>query len=287
MVIPFEKKIEIMFASLDRKSVSLRRPGQLSELLRSKIKSQRTGIKNGICIQLTPEESSLFASSAVEMWHRSIHSFLISSSLHAVSPIWASVSGYYASHYCIRGLAHLLGYFQIHREMKCQAEFQISSGKHYCNFSSKNATSGEHKYYWHIVKSHSLFEKNDLFTNNPEDSDQSDVSHRSKANYFDHIGEFPAFRPLNEEELIDRIDQLEKIKSTSPPIPNRNKFPDIVNVQLVAYYRIVFFRDLVNSVLGNKYTFWKNNRNPIWGQKYINYQGAMLDNLKNTDFIQS
>ena len=66
---------------------------------------------------VTPREIRMFATAAVEMWLRGIHSFLISAASTRVSPVWASISGYYASHYTIRAFAHLLGYFQLYRRL--------------------------------------------------------------------------------------------------------------------------------------------------------------------------
>jgi hypothetical protein len=69
-------------------------------------------------VTINPKIASHFASAAVDIWLRSVHSFLISASLTEISPIWSSVSGYYSSHYAVRGLAHLLGYFQLFRRKR-------------------------------------------------------------------------------------------------------------------------------------------------------------------------
>jgi len=86
--------------------------------------------------------TKLFVTAAIEVWQRGIHSFLVSSSLTKTSPIWASVSGYYASHYCIRGFAHLLGYVNLHNK---GFTVHLENGN-LCSFIK--GTKGEHVFYW-------------------------------------------------------------------------------------------------------------------------------------------
>jgi hypothetical protein len=216
---------------------------------------------------------ALFATAAVEMWQRGVHSFLISSSLTKASPIWSSVSGYYASHYCVRGLAHLLGYFQLHRRRKI-VRFNIEGGKYKCYLDDKGGSDREHKFYWKAVKQDSNFQNNPFFTSNDDDPNkaESDSGHRNKANYFDHINNFPVFQPLSEAELKDRIDFLSKIELSSIPMPRKSKYPDNNNVQLVAYHRLIIFRSFLDNTLGSSNTFWTVHRNPAWCSDYINFQ---------------
>lgn len=286
MAVKIEQQIEILFQSLNRRrgTGTLPQPGCLSETLQSKIQRLGNKFTDGTCVQLSPEESLLFVSAAVEMWCRAVHSFLISAALYEVSPIWASVSGYYASHYCVRALAHLLGNLQMHKGVKCVVEFKIEGREHKCYFSTKKAWDREHKYYWKIVKASPLFKDNNFFTLNPEDQDQSDTAHRSMANYSDHIDHFPSFSPLDKQKLIDRISHLSKVELTTIPIPNRAKFPDIDNVQLIAYHRIVIFRSLLNKILGERYNFWKVHRNPTWCRGYINFQVVQPVSLRQFYF---
>ncbi len=84
-------------------------PAALSTALKKLIPKDDTSDRN-----IDANVASCFASAAIDIWLRSIHSFLVSASLTEASPIWSSVSGYYSSHYAVRGLAHLLGYFQLY-----------------------------------------------------------------------------------------------------------------------------------------------------------------------------
>jgi hypothetical protein len=222
-------------------------------------------------VSVTTSENLLFATGAVEMWHRAIHSFLISTSLTDVSPIWSSVAGYYSSHYNIRAIAHALGYFQLFTSknvVKCALE----KGKLVCTYTRKDGRDREHKLYWKIVKTDPHFNADPFFTLNDDGQDKSDVSHRSCANYSDHLSQFPAFRPLNEQNIKDRIDFISKIEITDPPIPKRSRFPDVDSVQIVAYHRLVRFRRFIDEVIAGKNKFWDLHREPPWAKGYLTYQ---------------
>ena len=52
-------------------------------------------------IALRPAVAKLFCKAGVDSWMRAVHSFLISTALTDGSPIWASVTGYYSSHYSV------------------------------------------------------------------------------------------------------------------------------------------------------------------------------------------
>ena len=102
------KLAPVLFTELDalKKPGWFPHPGSLAEELRKDINP-----KGGGSFRLSSVHSVLFATAAVEMWLRAVHSFLISSSLEKASPIWSSISGYYASHYVMRAFAHLHGHF--------------------------------------------------------------------------------------------------------------------------------------------------------------------------------
>lgn len=104
-------QIELIFNCLNKAGASnnFPEPGALSIAL-NKLIDFNKGDYSAI---INTSDASKFATAAIEMWHRSIHSFLISASLTKSSPIWASVSGYYSSHYSVRAFAHLLGHFQL------------------------------------------------------------------------------------------------------------------------------------------------------------------------------
>jgi hypothetical protein len=266
-----ENRIDIVFKGLERRTSTTAFPslGHLSSELNSLAdKAERANVE---CLNVTPKITSLYATAAVEIWLRGVHSFLISSSLTNVSPIWASVSGYYASHYCVRGLAHLLGFFQLYRK-KRTARIEIEGGKYCCYIEKKGGADREHKYYWKIIKSNVRFEDDPFFTLNEEDTGDSDSGHRNIANYYDHINGFPNFHPLSEETLTKRIGYLSKIELSSVPIPRKEKYPDIENVQLIAYHRIIKFRSFLDEILGRKSRFWSTYRNPIWCADFLNFQ---------------
>ena len=219
-----------------------------------------------------PRVLTLFATASVDMWLRAIHSFLISASLTATSHIWASVAGYYSSHYSVRALAHLLGYFQLHAQKKI-VKLHVENGRYLCDYTRKTGADREHTAYWRLVKRAPLFASDQLFTENASDGNvSSDVAHRDRANYIDHLGTFPTFKPLNATELKNRIDRISSIEFTVPPIPDSDKYPDVESVQIIAYHRLVRYRDLVNNILGGDNRFWSVCRNPAWAQDYVDYQ---------------
>jgi hypothetical protein len=236
----------------------------------------------GNSVKASAHLTDLFAAAAVEMWLRSVHSFMISASLTGISPIWASASGYYSSHYSIRAIAHLLGYFQLYRR-KRTATLAIQGGTTYCTYERKAASDREHKAYWRLVKNDANFVLDPLFTLNEHDSDVSDVSHRDRANYADLIHGFPPFAPLQLQQMKDRIEFISQIEFSSPPIPRRTSFPDLESVQIVAYHRLVRFRCLLNDSLGAKNRFWNVHRNPTWADGIIDFQLVSQRGLGSMD----
>lgn len=241
-------------------------PRSLSDGLGKLIPNDGTTRRN-----INQTTATYFSTAAVDIWLRGVHSFLISASLTEASPLWASVSGYYSSHYAVRGLAHLLGHFQMFRKKKV-AELTIEGTRYVCSFRSKNAQDAEHKLYWKLVKQNAAFQGDDFFTENNPDSENSDVRHRNHANYADHLSGYPKFKPLSERALKDRIEFISKIVFDTPPLPRFSKFPDIEYVQLVAYHRIVKFRMLLDEVLGGKNRFWSVHSNPPFASEYMYFQ---------------
>lgn len=213
---------------------------------------------------------SLFATASVEMWHRSVHSFLISVSLTKVSPLWASVSGYYSSHYSVRAFAHLLGYFQLFKE-KWIVQVKERDGQYICTRTSKGGKDSEHKFYWATVKDHVWFKSDLLFSKNEQDQN-SDRDHRTMANYADHINHFPALRTLDEAYLKERATKIATFELSEAPIPRRESYPDIDNVQLIAYHRMVEFRERVDNALGGTHLFWGTHRQPEWCSNFLDFQ---------------
>jgi hypothetical protein len=214
-----------------------------------------------------------FSTAAIDMWLRSIHGFLMSCAMTAASPIWASVAGYYASHYSMRGFAHLLGYFQLFR--KKRIVFLEPRGANFdCLFQSKGANDREHVFYWKVVKNHPQFALDPLFTINDSGTSVTDVGHRDRASYADHLGQLPTFQVLDIEALRQRITRISRIHFGAPPIPRLENFPDIEAVQVIAYHRIVRFRQLLDESVGTKNRFWRVHREPSWITGLMDFQLA-------------
>lgn len=275
-----KSRLEAAFAPLNKQAgaKTFPAPATLSRQLEKLVPPKGT-----TDVVVANDIATLFVTAAVDMWLRSVHSFLISASLTEASPIWSSATGYYSSHYSIRAIAHLLGYFQLFRRKRL-VRLQLQNGRHICSFDPKQAGDREHRVYWKVVKKDSHFNSDPLFTENDSDSDVSDVGHRDRANYADHLGSCPKFRALDSATLRSRIQFISEIDFTTPPIPDRSKFPDTDSVQVVAYHRIVKFRSLLDEVFGGKNRFWKVHRNPSFGDGMIDYQLARqsgLDALQN------
>ena len=223
----------------------------------------------------TPTTAGYFGTAAVDMWHRSVHSFLISNSLTTSSPIWSSVSGYYSSHYTVRGLAHLLGYFHVfNRSALIHLQVGARGGYSCTRVSTSGLIGKEHQLYWMLVKRSPVFATDPIFTNNPVgiNVDESESNHRNLANYADHLCNYPIFKPLDIEETKARINHISSIVLEDPPIPQKSKFPDISSVQLIAYHRLVTFRQILDEVLVDSNRFWSVHRNPPFATEYMDFQ---------------
>jgi hypothetical protein len=243
-------------------------PASLSLALSGAIPVGATGLTTA---NVAPEIARMFTTAAVNIWMRGVHSFLVSASLTGVSPLWASVAGYYSSHYSVRAIAHLLGFFQLFSRKRV-VHLQIQGGHYLCSFDPKKAGDREHKLYWRIVKSDQHFAADPFFTEYNPALDESDVAHRDRANYADHLSQFPVFRPLDGVSLKTRVDRISEIEFTSPPIPRVSRYPDIESVQIIAYHRLVRFRDLVDAILGDQNRFWNVHRNPTWAREFMDFQ---------------
>jgi hypothetical protein len=242
-------------------------PRTLSNSLIKLIPKDGVGHRN-----IDQKDASTFVTAAVDIWLRGVHSFLVSASLTQASPIWASVSGYYSSHYAIRGIAHLLGYFQLFSKKRL-VTMSLTDGKYVCEFTKKSAGDGEHKLYWKLVKQNSAFGDDIVFTENNINEDESDAKHRNHANYSDHLANCPIFRPLSWEEARDRIEFISKIAFDAPPaLPSVDRFPDVDTVQVAAYYRLVKFRKMVDETIGPQNKFWRVHRNPLFAKDLVDFQ---------------
>jgi hypothetical protein len=275
-----KNRLEVVFAPLNKRGAekTFPPPYSLSTALEKLLPTT-----DDVNVQVEPHVATLFATAAVEMWLRAVHSFLVSASVTKASPIWASATGYYASHYSIRALAHLLGHFQLFRRKRI-VHLDLQNGQLICAFDSKQAKDREHRLYWKLVKRDTHFRVDPLFTENEPDLDASDVGHRDRANYADHLFQFPSFSALDEAVLKARVQFISQIEFTTPPIPQRSRFPDIESVQVIAYHRIVRFRQFLDEVLGGSNRFWGVHRSPGWASELIDFQlteQGGLASLKN------
>ena len=261
--------ITTAFASLNAEAAvdAFPPPASLSQALNAALPAGSTG---SAARNASQDTAKMFATAAVNVWMRAVHSFLVSASLTDVSPIWASVAGYYSSHYAVRALAHLLGFFQLFTRRRI-VRLQLDGGRYVCTFNPKSAGDREHRVYWKIVKKDHHFAADPFFTENPP-IDESDVAHRDWANYADHLPQFPMFRPLDAGALKIRIDRVSEIEFSSPPIPRVSRYPDIEAVQIMAYHRVVRFRDLVDTIIGDGNRFWNVHRNPPWARDFMDFQ---------------
>jgi hypothetical protein len=210
----------------------------------------------------------MVASASVEMWHRAIHSFLWSVALTKSTPLWASISGYYASHFVMRAFAYSMGVFKSFVK-RTAVQVTVDHGHFMC--SPFSAADGEHAFYWKIVRRHPDLIANSLFKDNSERDPKSDSSHRTFANYTDHVGKFVPLGIPSSVAIASDVERISRIRLHSVESPARDDYPDIHNVQILAFQRIVAFQDFLDGkVPDNK--FWRRHRRPIWCRDLMRYQ---------------
>ena len=161
------QQIELMFQGLNNvaASTAIPAPNTLSNMLNDAVDIANAAGNSQF--HISQAQAANFATAAVEMWHRAVHSFLISASLTKASPLWSSVCGYYSSHYTVRAFAHLLGYFLLYRRNKCSILLEINAGSYACQIIPKRGDR-EHRFYWKRVKENNFFSSNTFYTTNEE-----------------------------------------------------------------------------------------------------------------------
>ncbi len=249
------KVLDLTFARLDRAGSSIGFPqaGTLAAHISQLIDDGSS--------TLSHENAKLFASASVELWQRAIHSFLWSVALRNYSGIWSSVTGYYASHFVMRAFAHAFGFFKSFTGRRV-AQIVVERGGFRVSYL-KEKDNGEHSFYWKVVKEHPDFQNNPLFRRNSERDKTSDCSHRNFASYTDHIGNFVRLGFPGNEGLSLSIQKISRIRRFAVTEVYRDDYPDLDNVQILAYQRIVTFRDYLDrSVSSNR--FWQAHREPVW-----------------------
>jgi hypothetical protein len=226
--------------------------------------------RSGGAIPTMPHNQwQMLASASVEMWHRAIHSFLWSVALTEPSPLWASITGYYASHFAMRAFAHSLGFFKSFVRKK-SIQILTSSGQFVI---SEVETSGEHAFYWKAIKGHPKFVLNPLFRENSERNMHSDSAHRTFANYTDHVDSFTPLKFPELTSIAEYIEKISRIRLHSVTEPMRDDYPDLQNVQILAFQRIVAFNDFLDErIPANR--FWQAHRRPTWCRGIMLFQLA-------------
>lgn len=130
---------------------------------------------------------------------------------------------------------------------------------------------GEHSFYWKAVKDHPSFSKNPLFHQNSERDPFSDCTHRNFSNYTDHINFFGAVEFPDIEDIATAIEKIRRIRRHSVTQPCRDDYPDLFNVQILAYQRIVTYREYMDArIHGNR--FWNAHRDPAWCKGILHFQ---------------
>jgi hypothetical protein len=258
-----ERIVELSFGKLDKSSARLDfpKPGTLSLCFNKLVKDAGTTPPT-----LPHQNCAMLASAGVEMWHRSIHSFLWSLALTEGSPLWAAVSGYYASHFTMRAFAHSMGIFKSFTQKK-EIQVVIQKGNFVCTLS--NSQLGEHAFYWKAVKG-KLYD-NPLFHENNERDMKSDSAHRTFANYTDHVDSFAPMKLPALETVAESVEKISRIRLHSVTSPSREDFPDLQNVQILAFQRIVAFHDFLDTRV-SKNRFWRAHRRPDWCKSVMLYQ---------------
>ena len=262
-----DRIIEISFGKLDKTSAKMDFPerGTLSKHLNSLLVDIDTTTPI-----LAHKFIPMLASAGVEMWHRAIHSFLWSIALTEGSPLWSSVSGYYSSHFVMRALAHSMGIFKSFTKSEI-IQVTADGGQFICTPISWGKNRGEHAFYWKAIKDHPKFISNTLFRENYEKDTKSDSSHRTFANYTDHINSFVPINFPSPAEVAERIEKISRIRRGSVTTPSREDYPDLQNVQILAYQRIVAFQDFMDEKI-NKNRFWRAHRRPSWCNYLMRYE---------------
>ena len=126
------------------------------------------------------------------------------------------------------------------------------------------------------MKDHPFFKSNPLFRENSERNPNSDSSHRTFANYTDHLSSYPTMGLPKLDFVSSKVERISHIRLHSVESPNREDYPDLENVQILAFQRIIAFHDFLDSKL-NGGVFWNENRRPSWCKGVMVFQVAEQD----------
>ena len=264
-----DQVVELSFQKLNKPSAKMDfpKPGTLSDQFSLLIKNSATTPHT-----LPHQQSQMLASASVEMWHRAIHSFLWSLALTKSSNLWASVSGYYASHYVMRAFAYSMGIYKSFLLRKA-IQIIVTRGQFVC--STLDLKGGEHAFYWKAIKGHPKLLANPLFHENNERDKDSDSAHRTFANYTDHLDSFSQLESPSMKDVTAAVEKISRIRKYSVTEPSREDYPDLQNVQILAFQRIIAFNDFLDEKISTN-RFWKAHRRPGWCRDMMVYQ--VMDN---------
>ncbi len=250
-----------------RRSLGLGFPphGSLSRIIRD--------LMNGTIKTSDHSDAHMLATASVEMWHRAIHSFLLSVAVTDRSRLWASVAGYYSSHYVMRAFAYSMGLFKSFIEGAAIQVVILDENLSCLKLEGEKYKKGEHSFYWMVVKEHPAIRPNALFRINPPKSEKSESFHRTTANYTDHVNDFTRLvfpDGASMRESVQRISRMRRNLDTNSSI-ELNGYPDVINVQILAFQRIIAYRDYFDQKVSDN-RFWKAHRTPQWARDTMLYQ---------------
>jgi hypothetical protein len=269
MLVPDVEQTKTLFRRLDqyRTTKSFPAGGALRAELQQSLDAHKS-----LKIPIKPEVASLFASASVEMWLRSVHSYLVSVSLYRASPLWSSVAGYYSSHYAMRAYCHLFGVFRLFT-LRATVQLELVGDKWTLSrMEFKGLGQSEHHFYWGLLKKDLAFASDPLFSDNLEQRPNTDSSHRAFANYIDHLNQFPEFSPVDTDFVRVRVARIADLLEGPVALPNRDRYPDLDVVHIVALARIIRFRKYLDDLVVDFSKFWKLHRQPAWCKNMIDFQ---------------
>jgi hypothetical protein len=218
-------------------------------------------------VQLTPTQSKYFASASIEIWHRAVHSLLVSTALTRESILWSCISGYYATHYTFRAFAHAMGYFQLFQE-RWTISLRMESGSLVGTF--RKGRKREHEWYRSVISELPCLNSDPFFAPT-ERGVMIDSTHRDHANYSDHFGLPPNIQNIDREAIRNRMQQLARMEVQTPLEFSFETFPDIGAVQVNAYQRVARFRRFLDETLENN-RLWDVLRTPGWATYFTDFQ---------------
>lgn len=212
---------------------------------------------------MTDEHAKMFVTASVEMWQRAIHSFLVSVANTKSSPIWASVSAYYASHYVARAYSHLYGYFGL-SERGILVAIDHEGGKKFSLEFVKGFA--EHDSYWPLANK---------ITASPLFVMSKDKFHRGYANYRDHVDGIAPSDLADLDFVKSAVASLSRqdieLPSEEDEVERQWQYPNVAWVQGLALHRVVHFRTHVDALVKGKSAFWRLHRDPNWAHSVMKY----------------